>query len=276
MGQKILIAEDDTILREILMNKLTSAGFTAIGAADGGEALRIITEERPELVLLDMLIPVKSGIEVLQEIAKNDALKNIPVLAISNSDDADAIREAKSLGVKDFLIKAIFDSSDVLEKVKQILRSQAAHSPTPAPVSTSPESTNINNQGPSNNNNNMKTIFIVEDDKFLRDLASQKLESEGFKLNSATTGTEALEYLEKNPRPDIIVLDLILPGLSGFEVLEKVKANPNLKDVPVLILSNLGQEEDIEKAKKLGAVDYLVKAHFSFAEIIKKIREIIG
>ena len=121
-----------------------------------------------------------------------------------------------------------------------------------------------------------KTIFIVEDDKFLREIAAQKLETEGFKLASATTGNEALEYLEKNPRPDIVLLDLILPGMSGFEVLASIKANPVLKDIPVLILSNLGQEEDIEKAKKLGARDYLVKAHFSFAEIIKKIHEIVG
>ena len=120
-----------------------------------------------------------------------------------------------------------------------------------------------------------KTILIIEDDKFLRDIAVGKLEIEGFKLVSAATGAEAIEYLDKNPRPDLIVLDLILPGISGYEVLEKIKQDANLKEIPVIILSNLGQEEDIEKAKKLGAADYLVKAHFSFAEIIKKIKEVL-
>ena len=73
-----------------------------------------------------------------------------------------------------------------------------------------------------------------------------------------------------------LLMDLQLPGMSGFEVLEKLKANDKYKDIPVLVLSNLGQEDDIEKAKKLGATDYMVKAHFSFAEIIKKIHDVVG
>ncbi|OHB17466.1 MAG: hypothetical protein A2749_01565 [Parcubacteria group bacterium RIFCSPHIGHO2_01_FULL_45_26] len=121
-----------------------------------------------------------------------------------------------------------------------------------------------------------KKILMVEDDRFLREIAAKKLEVEGFVVISATGGTEALEYLGKNGKPDIIILDLILPGMSGFEILEKVKQDENLKNIPVIILSNLGQEEDIEKAKKLGAADYLVKAHFSFAEIVQKIHDVIG
>src|SRR3989344_1965067 len=269
--QKVLVAEDDAIMREILLGKLSSSGFTALGAEDGDTALRIVQEQKPDLVLLDIMIPGKSGIEVMRAMQADAGTKDIHVIAISNSDDADSIREAKNLGVKDFLIKAIFDSSDVVEKAKQVLRATAANAKK--------EESTVTPQQPTSDTNNktgMKTIFIVEDDKFLRDLAAQKLEAEGFKLTSATNGTDALEYLQNNPRPDTIVLDLILPGISGFEVLEKVKQNPDLKDVPVLILSNLGQEEDIEKAKKLGATDYLVKAHFSFAEIIKKIHAIVG
>lgn len=266
--QKVLIAEDDAILREILISKISSAGFITLGADNGDDALGLIQKEVPDLVLLDILIPGKNGIEIMREMQKDEKLKNISVIAVSNSDDAESIREAKSLGVKDFLIKAIFDSNDVLDKVKQILGSS---DPT-ASVSPSTPAT----PAPTRTSSGGKTIFIVEDDKFLREIAASKLEAEGFKLNAATNGNEAVEFLEKNPRPDIIVLDLILPGMSGFEVLEKIKANPALKDVPVLILSNLGQEEDIDKAKKLGATDYLVKAHFSFAEIIKKIHEIVG
>ncbi|HEY9582716.1 MAG TPA: response regulator [Candidatus Paceibacterota bacterium] len=279
--QKVLIAEDDAILREILMGKLTTAGYLALGAEDGDTALRLIKAEKPDIILLDILIPRKNGIEVMREMQQDTTLKNIPVIAISNSDDADSIREAKALGAKDFLIKAIFDSSDVLEKVNQMLRTETSKTIPQTPEIINTKATNINNSKPMDTTNTTptqasKTIFIVEDDKFLREIAAQKLETEGFKLASATTGNEALEYLEKNPRPDIVLLDLILPGMSGFEVLASIKANPVLKDIPVLILSNLGQEEDIEKAKKLGARDYLVKAHFSFAEIIKKIHEIVG
>lgn len=267
MKEKILIAEDDVILREILMSKLTSAGLVALGAEDGEETLKILAKEKPDLLLLDILIPKKNGIEVMQAMQQDPNLKDIPVIAISNSDDVDAIRKTKELGAKDFLIKAIFDSGDVLEKVKTTLLNISKTVKSASANTTMSATTSAQGN---------KTIFIVEDDRFLREIAAQKLEGEGFKVSSATNGNEAVEYLEKNARPDIIVLDLILPGMSGFEVLEKIKQNETLKTIPILILSNLGQEEDINKAKSLGATDYLVKAHFSFAEIIKKIHEIVG
>jgi DNA-binding response OmpR family regulator len=125
-------------------------------------------------------------------------------------------------------------------------------------------------------NTGAKVILLVEDDKFLREIAGNKLEEEGFIIHSAQNGDEGFALLANDVMPDVVVLDLILPGMSGFEVLEKLKSNDKYKEIPVLILSNLGQEEDIEKAKKLGATDYMVKAHFSFAEIIKKIHSVIG
>ncbi|HEY4518290.1 MAG TPA: response regulator [Candidatus Paceibacterota bacterium] len=287
MGQKILVAEDDAILREILMSKLTSAGYVALVAEDGAKALEIIKSDKPALILLDILIPIKNGLEVLEEMNQDPVLKLIPVIALSNSDDAEQIKKARALGARDFLIKAIFDSSDVLEKVAQVLRAGTsaipaipptvvAPTPTSAPLTTPTAVAAAIATGSAEVPGARKSILIIEDDRFLREIAGQKLEAEGFAVMSATNGKEALEILATKARPNIIVLDLILPGMSGYEILEKVKQDVNLKDIPVLILSNLGQEEDIDKAKKLGATDYLVKAHFSFAEIIKKIREIVG
>ncbi len=276
MAQKILIAEDDVILREILVDKLTTAGYKAIGAEDGAKALELTRSEHPDLVLLDILIPVKNGIDVLTEMRADKSISATPVVAISNSDDAESIRQAQNLGVRDFLIKAIFDSNDVLEKIRLVLSGQGK-SEMPAPATpAAAETAKPNPVAAKANVVGGKKILIVEDDRFLREIATQKLEAEGFVVANATGGKEAVDYLSTNERPDIIVLDLILPGMSGFEVLEKIKQMEAIKNIPVIILSNLGQEEDIEKAKKLGAVDYLVKAHFSFAEIIKKIHDVIG
>jgi len=83
-------------------------------------------------------------------------------------------------------------------------------------------------------------------------------------------GEKGLEAVEKE-KPDLVLLDLILPGLDGFEVLTKIKENPAVSQIPVIILSNLGQKDDIEKGLKMGAKDYLIKAHFTPAEIIEKI-----
>jgi DNA-binding response OmpR family regulator len=114
-------------------------------------------------------------------------------------------------------------------------------------------------------------ILIIEDDKFLRELMARKLKEEGFAIDEAVDGEEGLRK-SKEGKPNLILLDLILPGIDGFEVLTKIKQDPETKSIPVIILSNLGQKEDIEKGIKLGAVDYLVKAHFTPGEIIEKIR----
>lgn len=119
-----------------------------------------------------------------------------------------------------------------------------------------------------------KKILIVEDDKFLRELISRKLAKENYETVEAIDGEEGITKA-KEEKPDLILLDLILPTIDGFEVLAKIKAEPTLSHIPVIILSNLGQREDVEKGLELGAVDYLIKAHFTPGEIIDKIRKIL-
>jgi len=120
-----------------------------------------------------------------------------------------------------------------------------------------------------------KTILIIEDDKFLRELIVQKLIKEGFEISEAVDGEEGMKKV-KEEKPDLILLDLILPGIDGFEVLARMKEDPVLAAIPVIILSNLGQKEDVERGLKLGAVDYLIKAHFTPGEIIEKVKTVLG
>jgi len=119
-----------------------------------------------------------------------------------------------------------------------------------------------------------KKILVVEDDKFLRELISRKLISEGYNVIEAVDGEEGIKKI-KTEKPELILLDLILPGIDGFQVLSETKKDPSLVSIPVIILSNLGQREDVEKGLKLGAVDYLIKAHFTPGEIVEKIKVIL-
>ncbi|MFA5013453.1 MAG: response regulator [Candidatus Paceibacterota bacterium] len=120
-----------------------------------------------------------------------------------------------------------------------------------------------------------KKILIIEDDKFLRELMTRKLLSLEYDVVSASDGEEGLQKI-KSETPDIVLLDLILPGINGFDVLAKAKKDPAIEKIPIIILSNLGQSEDIEKGLKLGAQDFLVKAHFTPQEIVNKLRSILG
>ena len=120
----------------------------------------------------------------------------------------------------------------------------------------------------------MSKILVVEDDKFLREMISRKLDKEGYEVIQAVDGEKG-EEKAKSEKPDIILLDLILPGIDGFEVLERIKKDPEVAGIPIIILSNLGQKSEVERGLSLGAVDFLIKAHFTPAEIVKKIREVI-
>ena len=119
-----------------------------------------------------------------------------------------------------------------------------------------------------------KKILIIEDDKFLRELIGQKLLKEGYDIVEAVDGEKGIKTI-KDEKPDLVLLDLILPGMDGFEVLTKIKEDEGIAQTPVIILSNLGQKDDIEKGLKMGAADYLIKAHFTPGEIIDKIKIVL-
>ncbi len=121
---------------------------------------------------------------------------------------------------------------------------------------------------------NKKTILMIEDDSFLRNLYRDKLERAGFNFIEAVSGIEGMNKIT-NEKPDLVLLDILLPMRSGFDVLEEMNENGMISQIPVIILSNLKQEVDIEEGRKLGAKDYFVKAETDFVDILERIKEVI-
>lgn len=120
-----------------------------------------------------------------------------------------------------------------------------------------------------------KSILLVEDDEFLAELYATKLTLEGFKVSLAKDGEKGLK-LVKEEKPDLILLDIILPKMDGFELLSAIKSDSALKSIPVILLTNLSQKDEVKKGLDLGANDYLIKAHFMPSEVVKKIKQTIG
>ncbi len=117
-------------------------------------------------------------------------------------------------------------------------------------------------------------VVVVEDDVFLANIYQKKFEMEGFKVIPADNGEKGLQEVQKK-HPDIVLLDLLLPKMDGFTVLKNIKEDPSTKDIPVILLTNLGQKEDVDKGQLLGAAGYLIKAHFKPSEVVAKIREVL-
>jgi DNA-binding response OmpR family regulator len=116
-----------------------------------------------------------------------------------------------------------------------------------------------------------KLVLVIEDDPFYSNIYMMKLKKEGIRAEVALNGDAGLAVARKE-KPALILTDLIMPGKDGFEILKELKANPTLRDVPVIVLSNLSQEEDMRRAKELGAVEYLVKANISIQDVIEKVK----
>ena len=120
-----------------------------------------------------------------------------------------------------------------------------------------------------------KTILIIEDDNFLQGLEATKLKKEGYNVLTASNSVEAFKAME-GTKPDLILLDLLLPDVDGFMILEKVRQNKDMQSIPVIVFSNLSEKKDVSRATKLGASEFMIKSNFTLDEITKKVKELIG
>jgi len=270
MAKKVLIIEDEITLLDLMETQLKRAGYEVKTAVDGDEGLKIIETWHPDLILLDFLLPAKNGIEVLESLQKEK--NDTPVLVVSNSGNQMEVEKILALGARDYLVKANFTPDEVLAKVEDILGLPrlAAHRQKKSklePESTLPEAKA--NEAPAKTD-----IVLIEDDRFLQELLKKKLTSEKFSVQTAYDGEEGLR-LARELQPRLILLDLLLPGMDGFEFLSAAKQEPAIKNIPVLVLSNLGQREEINRAMELGAVDFLIKSNFAPDEILKKVRSML-
>lgn len=282
--KRIIIVEDDAVLRDVLTEKLVKSGYEVDSAEDGIVAMEKIHAVKPDCVLLDILMPRKNGIEVLEDMHADPELRDIPVIIISNSGQPVEIKRAQELGAREFLIKAVFDPNEVLQKVENVLsgipvdprgewgiRTQNVAT---AGVEEKPNVPSVKEATVSTTPENKGLILVIEDDKFLRELLVRKLSGEGYDVKNAIDAEAAFTILAES-KPKMILCDLILPGIDGFEILKRIKTDPKTADIPVVILSNLGQKEDLDKAMALGAKDFMVKANFTLDEIVTKVREVV-
>jgi len=121
----------------------------------------------------------------------------------------------------------------------------------------------------------MKKILLIEDDEILLDILQRKLKQEGYDISLARDGEDGLSKM-KEDKPDLVLLDIIMPKKNGFEVLYEMQNDSTLSGVPVIIISNSGQPVEIDRAKQMGARDYIVKTHFDPAEVLTKVVEQLG
>ncbi|MFH1744756.1 MAG: response regulator [bacterium] len=263
--EKILIIEDEQSLADLLAERLAKGGYETKTSYDGKDGYEQVKKFNPDLILLDIVMPKMNGYEVLEKMSEEK--KKIPVIIISNSGQPVEIEKTRKLGAIDHLIKTEFSPQDVIDKVNKYISGGKKESKDESYLSPQ--------EDPNVKKLNIK-VLLVEDDSFLRDICSKKLTKEGFTVYEAIDGAQALDSAGK-VEPDVILLDIVLPAVDGFQILYGIRnhSNKKINKAPVIMLSNLGQDDDIKRAMDMGANDYLVKAHFTTEEIVEKVKGVL-
>jgi DNA-binding response OmpR family regulator len=274
LGRKILIVTSDQSIVNRIVEQISSLGHETFTAHNEDMAISAISEIRPDMIILDLNIEGVNSFTVFESLRNNPdkSIAAIPVIIATQGGDLLQISRALKLGVKDYFVKGTFDVVQVVQKVKkhidEIPDTIRGRETKPTQGSTG---ASLGVETPSASD---PKVLIIEDDKFLRDLASQKLSKEKLRVISAVDGEQGIAAAERE-LPDIVLLDILLPGIDGFEVLRRIRANPRLNNTKVAMLSNFGQREDIEKALKVGANQFLVKANYTLDEIVGEVKKML-
>ena len=268
--KKILIVEDNDIFKKMLVQKLEDDGYSTI-TTKGNISLEEVKKGKADLLLLDIVSSNGKGANLIKQLKQGSKPLTIPIIAIAKLEGSVVVDYARELGVRDAIDKVIFDPKDLLEKVGKALKPLEEKEAVVTPkIPNSKTATDVS----KHKEDKKGKILLVEDDAFMRELFARGLREAGFTVDDVPDAETGLETLPKT-MPEVILLDLLLPGKSGFDFLEEIKQDKSYRHIPVIVVSNLGSKGDIDHAIDLGAADFLVKANSTIDEIISKSEKFI-
>ncbi len=239
-----LIVEDSPQAAELLRMHIESAGYRVEIARDGGEALEKAKRLLPNVITLDLLLPVKDGWAVMQELKRHPLCKNIPVIIVSIIDEKNL---GFSLGAVDYFIKPV-SKADLLEALHRVHISPA--------------------EGPGR-----PTVLVIDDDRTATDLIQVILENEGYRVLKAFQGKDGVE-LATREHPDLIILDLIMPEVSGFNVAYQLRQIPATRNIPIIILTSMEIDQETQIQLEAYTSGLIKKASFTKKDLLREIGNI--
>ncbi len=246
--KRILIIEDEAGLLEMYRLYFERAGYKVETASNGHPGIELAIQEKPDIVLLDILMPNCSGWEVIKKLRKNPKTKNIPILVFSNLGQTEEIKKGLRLGADDYVVKTDLTPKELLAKVDRMVSYLKKKRPK-----------------------YKKRVLIIEDEKDLANLYKMRLEKENFEVEIARNGAWGLR-LAKVGDFNLILMDMVMPAMDGFEALKTLKEDPRTSKIPIIVFSNSTQEEEIRKAMDMGAEKYFIKSKIVPRELVKEIK----
>lgn len=239
----VMVIEDEELLLEAITKKLKLANFEVISCTGGLQALAFLEEfpKLPDVIWLDYYLKDLNGLEFMHKLRDNPNFSKIPVFVVSNSASNEKVNSMLALGVSKYLVKAEHRLEEIVQIIKDSL-DKGEH-------------------------RDLKKILIVEDDRTLLKALKIKFGSQGFEVLEAFDGEEGLK-LASTEKPDLILLDILMPKMNGNEMIDKLRELMLDKLPPVVILTNLPQPDYSPYAKTV-----LIKSNTDLSEVVEKVKE---
>lgn len=265
---KIVIVEDDPMIQEIYQKKFSEAGFEVLTAVSGQKVLELAKEQADiDVVLLDLLMPKMNGFEVTEKLrdSKEGYNPNIKIIIFSNLSQKEDRDKAMKLGADGFITKAEYTPSDLVKEVQRLMnqyREQVKNGEK------------INGTSTEIQDNGKKKILLIEDEKVFIDMFGEKLKQDGFAVTTAENGAWGVKEAMKE-KYDLFIIDMVMPAMTGEEMVGKLKMEEETKNIPIIILSASVEKEAQDKVTAMGINEFYIKTQVTPTELSEKVEEIL-
>jgi CheY-like chemotaxis protein len=243
---KVLVVEDNRELALVLRRQLESDGYQVVLAGSGEDALWLAREEQPQLITLDIMLPDVDGFDVLERLKAHPSTAAIPVVVVSVLAERE---RGYSMGAVDYVVKP-FSEKKLLEAVRQALAVVEKAEP--------------------------QKLLVVDDDPDIRALMSEALAFHGYEIFTATNGQDALDQIPEC-EPDLLLLDIKMPGIDGYEVIRRLKSQEATRSIPIIVITASPVDKDRDRVRVLGmgATQYITKP-LSIESLVREIKKAVA
>ena len=265
---KIIIVEDDPMISEIYQKKFADSGYEVLTADSGEKAVSLNKTEKIDIMLLDLIMPKMDGFEVLQNVRGGEYNPEMKIFVFSNLSQKEDQDKAMKLGADGFIIKADYTPSDLVKEISRRMN-QNAESKKNEALQNGDEKLSKKKQ-----ENSQKKILFIEDEEIFLEMFGQKLRQDGYTVETANNGAWGLkEALSKDF--DLFIIDMMMPAMTGDEIIEKLKLEEKTKNIPIIVFSASVEEHIEQKVKEMGANEFFVKTKIIPSELSKKVGELL-
>jgi len=264
---KVVIVEDDPMISEIYQKKFMDAGFDVSAVTSGEQVLTMAKQEKVDVILLDLIMPKMDGFEVIQRLREGAFDPGIKIIVTSNLSSHEDQEKALKLGANGFVAKSDYSPSEMVAQVKRLINQYSEQKKNEIKLNGSAEEKTTNGK--------KKRILMIEDEEIIIDMFGEKLKQDGYEVVFARNGAWGVKEALKE-KFDLYIIDMMMPAMTGEEMVGRLKMEEETKNVPIIMLSASVEDSYVKEMEKLGISAFFGKTQITPSELSKKAEELLS